>query len=106
MASEEKNMAVELIDAERVKPLLSTAMKEQVAPSDFVMACCFSPAVLKTSGRGLHFFARQNDECPTAPETAWHIEGKRAVMDAMPQLGLQCLDEHSRVSRLGSAIFR
>ncbi|MBF8644601.1 hypothetical protein IRZ76_06635 [Pseudomonas pudica] len=55
----------------------------------FKMACCNARAVLKTSINGLQFFAHYSDECATAPETVWHIEGKDLVFGALKFFGVK-----------------
>jgi hypothetical protein len=81
------------IDAERIAPDTWAALKASAQLGDFVMDCCKTPAVLKTSVLGRHFFAHHNDECATAPETEWHKEGKAAILDACASLGLAARDE-------------
>ena len=51
-------------------------LKRNYVIGDFLMTCCQSPAVLKTSPNGLKFFSHYSDECATAPETIWHIQAK------------------------------
>ncbi|MCM3608810.1 competence protein CoiA [Cupriavidus pauculus] len=53
------------------------------------MPCCKAPAVLKTSINGTHFFSHLSDECATAPETRWHMEGKVAVLAALESIGVK-----------------
>jgi hypothetical protein len=55
---------------------------------DFRMLCCRTPAVLKNSPLNVPFFAHLHDECSTAPETAWHIQGKTLVMEGLRHHGL------------------
>lgn len=64
------------------------ALKQTAQLGDFVMPCCQSPAVLKTSINGVPFFAHLTDACATAPETLWHQEGKVAVLAALEGLGI------------------
>lgn len=85
----------EVIDAELIPISVWNELKATGLPGDFLMTCCNTPAVLKTSVRGLHFFAHLHDECTTAPETAWHEEGKAAVLEAMTKLGFDCSEEAS-----------
>jgi competence protein CoiA len=56
---------------------------------DFMLPCCNSPAVLKTSINGVPFFSHLSDECATAPETIWHQEAKLAVITGLEALGIQ-----------------
>lgn len=63
-------------------------LKAKSLLGDFVMPCCQSPAVLKTSPNGLPFFAHLSDVCQTAPETIWHKTGKTAVLAALETLGV------------------
>ena len=59
------------------------ALKLCTQLGDFILPCCEAPAVLKTSIRGVPFFAHLTDECATAPETKWHKAGKTAVLAAL-----------------------
>ena len=43
------------------------ALKQSAQLGDFILPCCQAPAVLKTSIRGVPFFAHLTDECATAP---------------------------------------
>lgn len=61
----------------------SLEAQSQTNPFAFKMPCCQSRAVLKTSSNGLPFFSHLSDECTTAPETVWHIEGKDLVFGAL-----------------------
>jgi competence CoiA-like predicted nuclease len=69
------------------------ALKRASTLGDFRMACCQTPAVLKTSINGVRFFSHLSDECATAPETVWHQAGKEAVLGALRSLGLEGRDE-------------
>jgi competence protein CoiA len=69
------------------------ALKQSAQLGDFILPCCQAPAVLKTSIRGLPFFAHLTDECATAPETKWHKDGKTAVLAALHRLGIEGRDE-------------
>ncbi len=69
------------------------ALKRTTLPGDFMMPCCMSPAILKTSINGLPFFAHLSDECTTAPETKWHKAGKAAVLAALNRLGIDGQEE-------------
>lgn len=69
------------------------ALKLRSTLGDFVMDCCPSPAVLKTSPLGLQFFAHPSGECDTAPETVWHRTGKSLVLAAARRLGYRTHDE-------------
>lgn len=62
--------------------------QSQTDPSAFKMPCCQSRAVLKTSMQGLQFFSHYSDECATAPETIWHIEGKDLIFGALKFFGM------------------
>lgn len=62
--------------------------QSQANPFAFKMPCCQSRAVLKTSSNGLPFFSHLSDECATAPETVWHIEGKDLVYGALKLFGV------------------
>lgn len=66
----------------------SLKAQSQVNPFAFKMPCCQSRAVLKTSSNGLPFFSHLSDECATAPETVWHIEGKDLVFGALKLFGV------------------
>ena len=69
------------------------ALKLCAQLGDFILPCCEAPAVLKTSIRGVPFFAHLTDECATAPETKWHKAGKTAVLAALRRLGIEGRDE-------------
>ncbi|UZD97639.1 competence protein CoiA [Pseudomonas corrugata] len=62
--------------------------QSQANPFAFKMPCCQSRAVLKTSSNGLPFFSHLYNECATAPETIWHIEGKDLVFGALKFFGV------------------
>ncbi|MBZ2206541.1 competence protein CoiA [Massilia soli] len=78
------------------------ALKQVAQLGDFVMPCCKSPAVLKTSINGLPFFAHVSDECSTAPETKWHKNGKAAVLGSLRQLGIEGREEVPGLSPSGA----
>ena len=69
------------------------ALKQSAQLGDFILPCCQAPAVLKTSIRGVPFFAHLTDECATAPETKWHKDGKTAVLASLLRLGIVGRDE-------------
>ncbi|MEF2270550.1 competence protein CoiA family protein [Janthinobacterium sp. LS2A] len=69
------------------------ALKLCTQLGDFILPCCEAPAVLKTSIRGVPFFAHLTDECATAPETKWHKAGKTTVLAALRGLGIEGWDE-------------
>lgn len=69
------------------------ALKQSAQLGDFVMPCCRAPAVLKTSIDGLPFFSHLTDECVTAPETKWHLDGKAAVLAALAMRGITARTE-------------
>lgn len=66
----------------------SMKAQSQTDPFAFTMPCCDSRAVLKTSSNGLPFFSHLSNECATAPETVWHIEGKDLVFGALKLFGV------------------
>lgn len=70
-------------------------LKRSAKLGEFVMACCATPAVLKTSINGVAFFAHLSDECATAPETVWHKTGKAAILAALRDLGANSQEEMS-----------
>lgn len=76
------------VDASLLSNVEWDALKQTAQLGDFVMPCCQSPAVLKTSVNGVPFFAHLTDVCATAPETIWHQEGKVAVLAALEGLGI------------------
>jgi competence protein CoiA len=69
------------------------ALKLSGQLGDFVMPCCPSSAVLKTSPNGVQFSAHPSGECAAAPETVWHQTGKALVLASARALGLTCRDE-------------
>lgn len=83
----------ESTDAEDFTSAEWKVLKATASVGGYLMPCCKTPAIPKTSVRGLQFFAHLNDECTTAPETNWHKEGKAAVLDAIASLGLAGLSE-------------
>ena len=82
-----------LVDAGRIDSVEWEALKASSTVGDFVMTCCRAPAVLKTSINGVPFFAHLNDECQTAPETAWHQEGKALICSKLASMAVQCESE-------------
>lgn len=76
------------IAADLVPPTEWKVLKNGSSVGDYLMPCCGTPAIPKTSVRGVQFFAHLSDECDTAPETQWHIEGKAAVLAALESIGL------------------
>ena len=51
------------IDATAFEQTEWEAMKQRYAVGDFVMPCCASPAIPKTSINGYPFFAHLSDDC-------------------------------------------
>lgn len=80
-------------DAELVPAVVWEAMKARAATGDFLMPCCRTSAVLKTSRNGVQFFAHLSDECRTAPETAWHKDGKAVIVATLGTMGIYCAEE-------------
>lgn len=66
----------------------SLKAQSRANPFAFKMPCCQARAVLKTSSNGLPFFSHLSDECATAAETVWHIEGKDLVFGALKFFGV------------------
>ncbi len=60
---------------------------------DFIMPCCQTSAILKTSVHGWHYFAHLSEECATAPETKWHRAAKAAVLAALVEIGIKAREE-------------
>jgi hypothetical protein len=83
------------LDAERVGAEAWEELKASSLLGDFIMPCCRSTAVLKTSINGLPFFAHLNDECRTAPETAWHLDGKAQILAKLKYIGIEGMEEVS-----------
>jgi competence protein CoiA len=77
------------IDAQAVPPSQWEAIQLASTPGVYKMACCGANAALKTSPNGLQFFAHFGGQCGTAPETAWHLQSKAAVLAALRTLGLE-----------------
>lgn len=63
------------------------SIKSTYQVGDFLLPCCKSPAIPKTSINGVRFFAHYTDECSTAPESHWHLATKDAVVRALIQFG-------------------
>lgn len=78
-------------------------MKDTLPLGAFLLPCCESPAVLKTSLNGLRFFSHLSDECSTAPETVWHKNGKAAVLAALRSMGVEAGEEVPGKSVKGGA---
>lgn len=70
------------------------ALKDSYQVGDFLMPCCTSPAVPKTSINGIQFFSHLADECKTSPESQWHIATKDKVVRGLSQLGITAHLEH------------
>lgn len=70
-------------------------LKDSYQIGDFLMPCCLSPAVPKTSSNGLQFFAHSVDECSTSPESQWHLATKEKVLRELAQLGASPRLEYS-----------
>lgn len=81
------------INAEEIPLEKWKALKNESSVGDYLMPCCSTPAIPKTSVRGVQFFAHWNDECDTAPETQWHIEGKSSVLAALESIGVSGTSE-------------
>jgi len=66
------------------------------------MPCCDAPVVMKTSRRGLNFFAHKSRApCQTAPETEAHLILKRLAAEAARRAGWTCSTEASGLSPSG-----
>ena len=81
------------VDADLIPHAQWQELKATYKTGDLLMDCCKAPAVLKTSVRGLRFFAHLQDECTTAPETVWHQEGKEVILDGLAMLGIDGASE-------------
>jgi competence protein CoiA len=92
----------EPVDASSLSSADWEALKSSSALGDFLMPCCRAPAVLKTSINGLPFFAHLSDDCATAPETKWHLDGKASVLAALKSMGIHGHEEVSGRSPTGS----
>ncbi|MFD2938465.1 competence protein CoiA family protein [Flavobacterium sp.] len=57
------------------------------------MICCDANAIPKTSMRFTRFFAHQNGECATAPETVWHKTAKKFIINQLSKKGITALQE-------------
>lgn len=67
--------------------------KKNYSIGDIKMICCNSNAIPKTSINFTKFFAHQNDECKTNPETIWHKTTKRIILDSLIKLGHPAREE-------------
>ena len=94
----------ESVLAEMILAVDWQALKNGYEVGDFVMPCCPSPAIPKTSPNGRHFFAHYVDECTSAPETQWHLEGKALITATLATLGHVCTEEVPGIS--GEALWR
>lgn len=68
-------------------------LKAQYQVGDYLMECCNTPAIPKTSINGVQFFSHQSDECSTAPETIWHINTKSEIYRILIEMGYQAVLE-------------
>lgn len=91
-------------NAEDVPAHIWEQLQLEARPGDYLMPCCGANAALKVSPLGFQFFAHFSGECGTAPETAWHREGKLAVANALRRMGLHPIEEVS--GRLGRDSWR
>lgn len=57
------------------------------------MICCDANAIPKTSMRFTRFFAHQNGECATAPETVWHKTAKKFIINQLSKKGITAVQE-------------
>lgn len=89
------------INAESYKDKEWEHLKATYRIGSYVMPCCNAPAVLKTSIRGVKFFSHATDDCATAPETIWHRDAKKCIVDAITGLGLEAREEVSGKSSKG-----
>lgn len=71
------------------------ALKLRHVVGDFIMECCDSPAIPKTSLNGRPFFAHHSGECATAPESKWHKQAKALIETYAGRMGLVCKQEYS-----------
>jgi phage gp37-like protein len=66
------------------------------------MPCCDVPAIMKSSTRGLHFFAHKSrGECTSAPESEEHLFLKCTAVAAARKAGWVCSTEVRGVSPFG-----
>jgi competence protein CoiA len=77
-------------------------LKEHYAIGDFLMPCCASPAVPKTSPNFLKYFSHYSDECASSPESMWHIDIKERVLKGLKALGIDALLEFTGHSKEGT----
>lgn len=68
-------------------------LKQNYQVGEYIMDCCKTPAIPKTSINGVQFFAHLNDECTTAPETIWHSNAKELIQDSVQRHGVVCRNE-------------
>jgi len=68
-------------------------LKNNYVVGNLKMICCNSNAIPKTSINFKKFFAHQNDECKTAPETIWHRTTKRIIISELLKLGHVAIEE-------------
>lgn len=66
------------------------------------MPCCHASVIMKTSARGLKFFAHKSrGQCQSAPETEVHLALKRLAAQAARRAGWRCSTEASGSSPSG-----
>lgn len=68
-------------------------LKEMYSVGDFTAPCCGAPAIPKTSGNFLQFFAHYADGCATSPESQWHVTTKDIIIRTLDALGVKALLE-------------
>lgn len=64
------------------------SLKNEYVLGEFIMPCCLSPAIPKTSPNFTKFFSHKHNECSTNPETIWHREVKEQFYLALISLGI------------------
>lgn len=83
----------EVIDVNSFNEEAWNDLKKNYVVGNLKMICCDSNAIPKTSINFKKFFAHQNDECKTAPETIWHKTTKRIIIDELLNQGYVANEE-------------
>lgn len=83
----------EILDSNSFNDKSWNFLKKNYKIGNLKMICCHSNAIPKTSINFKKFFAHQNDECETAPETIWHKTTKRLIIDELLKQGYRAVEE-------------
>ncbi|WP_281631556.1 competence protein CoiA [Flavobacterium luteolum] len=83
----------EILDANLYDDDSWNDLKKNYEIGKIKMICCDANAIPKTSMKFTRFFAHQNGECATAPETVWHKTAKRFIINQLSKKGITAVQE-------------